>query len=355
MLRTSHQLYLLLVILLSSCKTEHGYTYSIKDFREPLQSQLEKIVSTGVVSRLNQLATDKELMQLSLCEHPVLRASAFSEMLSRKSFNHFEILMNHLDDTAMVVTDRQRFDYSRMTVSDYILREASWKSQEEKNKTIDEVITKHNYLRSAYTILPKIEPQEKYYPFIKDMAKRLWTYESDITTVTMYEREDALYAISKFKKREDVVLIKDLLMSDVLYLSFSALRLMKELPDTSYLDVYEAYYPKYYYQMNCGEVGQSRVVDYIYSIAIYKNKRSAKILDSIYDHKPFVYCPKDIDANYIRHGLISAIVNNECVAYVKLRQQIEKDIPGFDKNKFQLPADNSDDLSKVHPAQEIRW
>lgn len=159
MLRTSHQLYALLIFLLLSCKSEHSYNYAIKDFRKGLQPQLEKIVSSDAVGKLNQLASDKELMQLSLCEHPVLRASAFSEMLSRKSFNHFEILMNHLDDTAMVVTDRKRFDYSRMTVSDYILREATWKSQEEKNKTIDEVITKHNYLRSAYTILPKIETQ----------------------------------------------------------------------------------------------------------------------------------------------------------------------------------------------------
>jgi hypothetical protein len=41
-----------------------------------------------------------------------------------------------------------------------------------RDKTIEAVLTKHNYLSSAYNILTKIEAQEKYYPYIKDMATR---------------------------------------------------------------------------------------------------------------------------------------------------------------------------------------
>ncbi|CAN5631187.1 hypothetical protein BH11BAC5_BH11BAC5_47820 [soil metagenome] len=355
MLAPNYQLYALLILLFLSCKSEPGYNYAVKDFRKALQPQLEKIVSSEVVSKLNQLVTDKELLELSMSEHPVLRASAVKAMLYKTSFNAFDVLMNHLDDTAMVVTSQQAFLDSRMTVSDYILREARWKSQEEKNKTIDEVITRHNYLRSAYTILPSIEPQEKYYPFIKDMALRMWTYHSYITTVSVYELQDALYAIARFKKKADVPLIKDLLLSNTYYLSTNAWRLMREFPDTSYLSVYEAYYPKNYYFLTSGDAEHSPAIDYINSIAIYKTSRSAKILDSIYNHKPFIYFPGNADTNYIRHSLISAIVNNECEAYAKLRQQIEKGIPGFDKNKFQLPEDNPVDFRKVPAGQEIRW
>ncbi|HSZ86644.1 MAG TPA: hypothetical protein VK787_11475 [Puia sp.] len=96
-----------------SCKNEDGYTYAIKDFRRSLQPYFFKIVSNGVVmyydSALRNMVTGKELIELSQSEHPILRASAFREILYRKSFNHFDILMNHLDDTADVATDAGEF------------------------------------------------------------------------------------------------------------------------------------------------------------------------------------------------------------------------------------------------------
>jgi hypothetical protein len=142
---------LTLIILFLSCKNEHGYTYAIKDFRKSLQPGLFKIVSKAVVmyhdSSLRYMATDEKLIELSQSEHPVLRASAFREMLYRMSFNHFDILMNHLDDTAMVATDAGEFGIWHRTVSDDILEEAKWETQEAKNKTIELVLTKHNYLR----------------------------------------------------------------------------------------------------------------------------------------------------------------------------------------------------------------
>jgi hypothetical protein len=52
------------------------------------------------------------------------------------------------------------------------LQNATWESQEEKNESINQVLTKNNYLQSAYHILLEIEPQEKYYNFIRDMAIR---------------------------------------------------------------------------------------------------------------------------------------------------------------------------------------
>lgn len=356
MFKPGHQLFSFLILLLLSCNNEHRYKYAIKDFRKPLQSQLLKIVSTGVVDTrgLYEIATNKELIQLSHSEHPVLRASAIRVMLYRNSHNQFDILMDHLDDTALVITNRGEFGYGRTSVSDDVLYKARWNSQEEKNKTINEVITKHNYLRSAYTILSKIEPKEKYYSFIKDMAVRGKSATSQIE-LSEYDIDAAVYALAEFKKGEDVIMIKNLMLSNLKYLSFSEWRLMKELPDANYFAVYESYYSKYYYEMTCGEVGQERAVAFIYSIASYKTERSAKILNSIYNNKPFSYCQKDTDTNYIRHDLISAILHNECDAYLRLRQQIEKGIPGFDKRKFQLPEDNSVDFRKVSPGQEIRW
>lgn len=168
--------FLQFALLLSSCRTKNKYNYAVKDFQKSLQPHRTNILSKGIVmyydSSLRHMATDEVLMQLIQSEHPVIRASAFRELLRRNSVNRFDILMSHLDDTAIVETDAGEFGIWSRTVSDDILQEAYWKTEDEKDKTVEQVITRHNYLRSAYTILGQLEPQEKYYRFVKDMATR---------------------------------------------------------------------------------------------------------------------------------------------------------------------------------------
>jgi hypothetical protein len=199
-------------------------------------------------SSLNYMATDKELTELSRSEHPILRASAFREILDRKSFNHFDILMNHLDDIAVVATDAGEFGIWYRTVSDDILQEAKWETQEAKNKTIELVLTKHNYLRSAYFILLQIEPQEKYYPFIKDMATRPRRLSREGDELGFNDIEYALYGLAKFKKRDDIKIIKHQMMQQVSDLSYISFQLMKEFPDTTYFEIFQKYHHRRFYR-----------------------------------------------------------------------------------------------------------
>ena len=357
MLRPRQLLCLTLIILFLSCKNDNDYTYAIKDFRKSIQPYLTKIVSKGIVmyydSSLRHMATDNELMQLSKSEHPVLRASAFREMLNRKSFNHFDILMNHLNDTATVATDAGEFGIWYRTVSDDILLEAKWKSKEDKNKTIDEVITRHNYLKSAYTILSQIEPQEKYYSFIKDMAIRKRNYDEEVGEQGFDEIEYALYGLAKFKKKDDIKIIKEQLLSNCRRISALSFKLMTEFPDTSYLQVYEKYYPRNYYLTICRDQSSDKAVDFINSVATYKTQRSSNILDSILNKKPFVNCPAD--TRYIRQELIYAIWNNECEAYSKLRKQIEKRVQQYEKNQIELPPVDPIDFPVDSSEEKISW
>jgi hypothetical protein len=46
----------------------------------------------------------------------------------------------HLDDTALVFIDAGEFGIWDRTVSDDILQEAGWKTQEAKNKTVEKVL-----------------------------------------------------------------------------------------------------------------------------------------------------------------------------------------------------------------------
>ena len=118
---------LFIIILLSvSCKTQKSkYSYAIRDFRDSLQPLLVNIVSKNIVSYydniLREMLTDKELIQLSQSEQPVLRGWAFREILHRESFNHIDIIMNHLDDTAIAGFDYGEFGTKYSTISDEIL------------------------------------------------------------------------------------------------------------------------------------------------------------------------------------------------------------------------------------------
>ena len=364
MFRVKQFLPLTLSFLFLSCKNEGGYTYAIKDFRKPLQSHLTRIVSKRIVmssdSSLRKMATDKELLQLSTSEHPVLRATAYREMLNRKSFNHFDILMNHLDDTAIVATDAGEFGIWVRTVSDDILQEAAWKTKEAKSKTVEQVLTKHNYLRSAYLILLEIEPQEKYYSIIKDMATRPRHISEDGYELNFDDIEHALYGLAKFRKKQDVGIIKEQLMKKPWQLSYVSFRLMKEFPDTSYLDVFQSYHRRQFYK----STGHSRngfsgyyydradPEDFIKALAEQQNEGSARLLDTMLNLLPLQTCLPN--KKNIIEEVIMEIWGHPCLAYARLRQKIKSQAKEILKWQlsFSMDAKNEPiDTTK----ENIRW
>lgn len=353
---------LLLFIVLSSCNSKQ---YTIKDFRASLQPGLTKIVTSGIVgysddSTLSKIATDEELLQLSRSEHPVLRASALREILSRKSIDHFNVIMNHLNDTALVPTDAGEFGIWFRTVSDDLLQEATWKTQEAKNKTIEQVLTRHNYLHSAYEILLQIEPQEKYYPFIKDMAtrpRRLTDegYELDFGVI-----EKALYGLAKFEKPEDRNIIRKALSENAWQISHTSFRLMKEFPDNDYAEIFQTYYPSQFYRFTGNrrggfsgyEVGRADPEDFINALVVQKTNWSAKLLDTMLITLPRI--ERMPDKKNIYNDIVMAIWDHPCPAYAKLREKIKgkaKELLkwriGFDLDPIEMPVDTTD-----YP---IRW
>lgn len=364
MLRPRQLLSLTLIILFLSCKNNHDYTYAIKDFRKSLQPYLIKIVSRGVVmyydSSLRHMATDKELIELCQSEHPVLRASAFREMLKRESFNHFDILMNHLDDTAIVQTDGGEFGIWYRTVSDDILQEARWKTDNEKSKTIEQVFTKHNYLRSAYTILLQIEPQEKYYAYIKDMAIRPRRLSNDGYELNFYDIEYALYGLAKFKKMDDIKIIKKQLTDNVWRLSSVSFRLMKEFPDTAYLDILEDYHSRRFYRFSGDDKdgftgnddNRASSDDFIEAVMSQKNEKSARILDTLLTRLPLLKC--NPNKAYLEDNIVRQIWGNPHPAYKKLKDKIKDKAKEIFKNQLSMPMEQYDfpiDTTK----ENIRW
>lgn len=300
----------------------------------------------GGDSALSHIATDAELERLGRSEHPILRAAAFREMLERKSFNHFDIVMKHLDDTALVFTDAGEFGIWDRTVSDDILQEAEWKTQEEKNKTVDQVLTKHNYLRSAYIALEGLEPQEKYYPFIKDMAtrsRRLDPYEG--YELGFGDIEHALYGLAKFRKKEDAQIIKKKLMEHVWRMSDVSFRFMKDYPDTAYFDVLQTYHRRQFYKFSGNRphgftgypADRAAPEDFIQALVVQQTEKSARLLDTMLTYLPkYERMP---DKETIINEIITAIWEHPCPAYAKLREKIKPKAKELLKGQISIPLD----------------
>lgn len=340
MLLPKHFLSAFLILLLCSCRSNNKYPYAIKDFRKKLQPDLQKIVGEGIVMGrpFGNIVTDKELNRLSQSEHPVLRATAFAEMHDRKTSNYFDIMMGHLDDTAQILMDAGEFGIWSKTVSDYILQEAfTWETDQARNRTINEVLTKHNYLRSAYTILWQLEPQEKYYTYIKDMAIRprhLDRYGEGYE-LGFEDKEYAFYGLAKFKKKEDIKILKNQMMRHPWRLSYRSFRLMTEFPDTAYFEVLHEYYYRQFYDFSGNRrdgfsgitPDRAEPEDFIKALVMQQDERSAKLLDTILTRLPLLTCMPDKED--IINETIKQIWDHPCPAYKSLRKKIKSRVEEF--------------------------
>jgi hypothetical protein len=309
----------------TGCKHDTRTSYAIRDFSKTLQPYLVTVVSEGVVgydtaTRFILIhATDEDLKLLSQSEHPVLRALAFREMLHRPTFDHYNLIMTHLDDTAIVSIDDGEWGIRYRRVSDEILQNGRWKDTSARKKTIDEVVLKHNYLSSAYGKLARLERKEVYYTSIKAMSQSERSFCD-----YFYDIEQAQYALAAYRKKEDIPAIRQFLSSNVSRLSEFSFALMQYYPNETYLDIYERYYPRYFYRKLCRDQKTDDAISFIKSVAVYKNDRSEKILSSILNRKPFMPCATDTGT--LKMELMYAIWNNPCIAYSKIRSQVESSI-----------------------------
>ncbi|MGN6401389.1 MAG: hypothetical protein ACTHMD_13105 [Flavisolibacter sp.] len=353
MMKLKHFLLSTLIVCTFSCKNEQRNSYAIKDFRKSLQPFLFKVVSEGIVTYHDSSdikgITDDELVRLGKSENPVLRATALNEMIDRSSFNPFDVVMNHLDDTAIIATDNGEFGIQFETVSDYLIGRTTWETAQARDKTIELVLTKHNYLSAAYNILTKIEAQEKYYPYIKAMAtraRRLDRYEN--YELAFNEIEYALYGLAKFQKKEDIQIIKNKLMNHVWELSDISFLLMKEHPDTAYLDVLQQYHRQQFYKFSGvrphGFTGynadRAAPEDFIKALTIQRNDKSAKLLDTMLTYLPENTCMPDKD-NMINE-VIEQIWEHPCPAYIHLREKIKHKAEEILKGRISIPLSTID-------------
>jgi len=312
---------LFLALIILSCTNNSKYRYAIRDFSNELKPYLEKIVSRGIagydlsVIYLRDHAADSELSRISRSEHPVLRMVTLRIMQQRDSLNLFGFLMSHLDDSAIVAIDEGEFGINFRRIPDVLLKILLWKTVENKNKIIEKVLLKHNYLYYAYKVLDYLEPEEKYYQSIKEMAQRDRPYE---------EIDFAVYGLAKFKKQEDIKLIVSILYENKWQLEGHSFLLMEKYPHDDYLNIL-SFYAKEHFARNIIS-GRQAVPseEFFNALASYKRKETAELLPVLLNRISRVGCYTD--TNYLKMSLYQAFLKNKCEAYSSILPQIELDL-----------------------------
>jgi len=345
-----------------SCNDHLLKQAAIRDFPEPLRSHLKDIVSRAVVGwdtstkYIELHATDQELRDLSKCEHPVLRATALDVMTKRPSFDHFSIIMTNLDDSSVVATDAGEWGVRYYSVSDNMVQNARWRDTAARNRTKEEIITHHHYLKSAYWSLSRIHLKKEYYPIIKQMALQEDSHPEEVSSLSLggidFEtRESALFALATYKKTEDIQEIKKALLHNAGRLSLSSFALMLNFRDTTYMEVYEKCLHSLYRGLLNDRISEV-AVSFIRSLAAQKNLKSAELLQRMLKRKPFMPCT--VDSSYIINELYAAVWENSCPEYASLRKEAEPFVRKQRENTFELPP--VDPIHFVDTAKEpVRW
>ncbi|MBX3242445.1 MAG: hypothetical protein KIT80_04845 [Chitinophagaceae bacterium] len=349
-----------LVLALYSCNTSQPETYAIKDFRKTLQPGLIKAVNNGIVSwdsTFQYIATDNELRQLASSEHPIIRAIALHEMLVRNKADHYNIVKDNLADTAIIAVDRGEFGWAFETVADHLIEWAYWNTKEELDETIRLVVSKHNYLQSAYLILPGLEPQEELYPFIKDMATRPRKLSGDGYEMGFRDIEYALKALAKFKKQEDIQTINQVIKQNHGFLTYNTLELIRDFPDTSYFEILQRYHRYSFYQFSGYRRGgftgfpvdNADPEDFIDALFAQRTEKSALLLDTMLLYLDHIKHIPDRDG--IKEKLVMKIWEDSTAAYTGIRKKVEKNARAILKQREQYDSAIGDPI-EIEPFRD---
>jgi hypothetical protein len=268
------------VLTIFGCGQNSKYPYKISDFRPELKKQIQKIISEGQLSYnpdtltlnfLNDSCTKDELLKLMDFENPLVRVIAYRTIVNRNEPDYFPILLNHLDDTAKVTWwyyDDAAYDFM---VSDLMIRKAESErklTRPQKDSLVDIVLTKHAYLDVAGWMIQDIKPQEKYYSIIKEKSK--------VETDRCGEQLGTCYALSKFKKKEDLEFLRKIFKNLENPCEDWIFRSIEENPNEIYFPILNAYFNETVKKKTQQTYDDLKL--YCRAVAQYKNQNSLNIL-----------------------------------------------------------------------------
>ncbi|NOT94119.1 hypothetical protein [Ferruginibacter sp.] len=345
-----------LFALLSGCNTyKTKYPYSLDDFRPELRKHLEKVVEMGIAGayyskEFNEQCSIADLKKLLKCEHPLIRAEAFSLLINKDTSNIKELLLSSLDDTAIISVDHGEWGIPTMYCADYYYNQVSDMKRSKMPEMLNILFEKHPYLNITFAKLGTADSlPEKYHDAIKQMAVNVINQRGgNGAPYITYEYEkpnDILFALSKYKSKNDIVFIKDHLY----YAKDNSWKIISNNPDSTYFGFVEEYYDRLkgakksspeslqiaFFRQDRGKYYE----DFLITLAKFKNKESAEMFSEILKERIF---PNrgTIGDNEFECLLYDVLKQDSCEEFKALIQTLKPLAEGY-KTKHQIPLEES--------------
>ncbi len=255
-----------------------------------------------------------------MCKNPLLRIISYRTIVNRKEANKFDILLNHLDDTAKVTWWYFNDACNDFMVSDLMIQKLTKYNQiskTEKDTLIDRILKHHTYLPNAVDIMKEIEPREEYYSIIRKQAELQTDNCHDLSL---------LFAVAKFKKQKDINFLKSKMadFTDNHYCNHNIFKAIEAFPDTAFYSILESYIA-----MKLKLEKQSSSDDlkyYCRAIAKYKSKRSLKLFEKILNKSNY---PDTWYFKYNEEHVFEAIHKYRGPIYEKLYRKLKPKMSSY--------------------------
>jgi len=218
---------------------------------------------------LRKNASEQELLRLTEHTNPVVKCYAFDLLVNTRNKNSFNILKKHLQDTTYVSVQYGCIG-SMIRVNDYYIKSMSSPNPnneyltESNKKTLDSLLlfTPNLMSDSKNELLETIEPKEKYYNRIRELALK--------------QNKSAIVAISRYQKEKDIQLINNLLENTNTDIQLYGLKAVKNFPNNKSFEIIKEIHLReikrptgYNYQM---------LRELYQSIVSFKDKKSKELL-----------------------------------------------------------------------------
>jgi hypothetical protein len=284
---------LLLIIACSACKSDKQsraiglqpmFSNEIKQLSHDIAAENVLMgVAVGIAAvrpeqwdryeKLAKLATDEELMALTNDTNAVVRCYAFQALLERRHIDPFHVLLLHLSDTANVHT-RYGCIGNIQKVGDFYLACINTSSGgadiRRLNKTQQKIVDSmlifgNNDLVARDELLNRLPVEHKYYSRVRGLVIN----ENSL---------EAMIGLAKFKRRQDIPLIKDLLDKSDSRKQYYGLAAVVNFPDSEFFPLLK--------QIAENEMGKetydNRHIAALYeAIVQYKNEASRVLLEKV--------------------------------------------------------------------------
>ncbi|MCY0969862.1 hypothetical protein [Chryseobacterium wangxinyae] len=335
-MKTVYQI-IIFSVFFTSCK-EEKYKYDISDFRTELKPSLKSLSkekslpSTDTIARnfIEKNATKEELIKLMDSKSPLLRVIAYRTIVNKEEPEYFDLLTKHLSDTAKVTWWYYEDAGDNFYVSDLMIRKAHDKnglSPIQKKYLVEKILLEHPYLETSTWMIHDINPNEKYYNLIKKIA--------GLKSDECGKQLSACFALSKFKKKEDVNVLYDVFNQNIKneYCVKWIFRSIEKYPNDKFFPILEDYFnQKIKGKLSLEENIFDDVLYFSRAVAAYKNENALTILKYIEQNNTYINKPAWPPSN--KKYVYKAMVINYDKIYDDLIKQIQSEFKKEDLEKL---------------------